>query len=76
METEIEINGVTYIAIDKPLTSPFEGTCKECEIFKARHPHSMAENTICCDAEYIRINRHCCLKLRRKIHRIWKIKSA
>lgn len=69
----IIINGVEYIPVDTPVTD-YHYDCSDCEIFKSRPPRNMAEHPICCDIEYIEVNKSCCEMLRKDINRIWKIK--
>ena len=69
------INRVEYIPVDTPFEA-FPNGCSDCDIYKARPPQNMSQLPLCCDAEYKSVNQSCCLKLRQKINRIWKIKSV
>ena len=71
----ITINGVEYIPVDTPFEDIPSG-CSDCDIFKLRPPQHMMQRPMCCDKEYVKVNKSCCIQLKKGIHRIWKIKSA
>ena len=74
-EESITINGVEYILVDTPFKeSPCN--CLDCDILKLRPPQNMMQRPMCCDKEYVKINKSCCKQLKKGINRIWKIKSV
>lgn len=71
----VEINGVTYVAVDTPIVEGQTYNCLDCDIYKIQPPQAMCVSPICCDKGKIWINLSCCLQSNRNIHRIWKIEK-
>lgn len=72
---EITINGVTYEAVDTPITDDTDVSCRDCDIFKAKVPKSITSIPLCCEVGNSRARLSCCNQLAKRIKRTWKRKE-
>lgn len=68
----VEINGVKYEPVDTEIKDDTDWSCRECDIYQARVPRSMAQFPLCHDKGNKRILISCCSQIKKGIRRIWR----
>lgn len=71
----VTIDGVEYKPVDTPIQKGMDVSCRECDIYKAKVPRSMAEYPLCYEVGKGggKARQSCYGKAVRGIKRIWKI---
>lgn len=68
----VVIHGVKYQAEDSK-RKDIDLTCKDCDIYKAKIPQHLGQMPLCCEDEYLKVNKSCCEQFDKGIKRIWRI---